>query len=54
MRERQLSTQDDIEESGKFRIFAVIGSLSDRPAISVRLGVYDRFFDIPTSWIFAV
>lgn len=48
------STQDDIEESGKFRIFAVIGSLPDRPAISVRLGVYDRFFSIPTSWIFAV
>ncbi|MBD2307778.1 Mov34/MPN/PAD-1 family protein [Chroococcidiopsis sp. FACHB-1243] len=50
----RFSTQDDIEESGKFRIFAVIGSLPDCPAISVRLGVYDRFFDIPNSWIFTL
>lgn len=48
------STQDDIEESGKFRIFAVIGSLPENPSIRVRLGVYDRFFSIPTTWIFAV
>jgi len=48
------STQDDIEESGKFRIFAVIGSLPEKPSFSVRLGVYDRFFDIPTSWIFTL
>ncbi|MBE9020874.1 hypothetical protein IQ272_33055 [Chroococcidiopsidales cyanobacterium LEGE 13417] len=48
------STQDDIEESGKFRIFAVIGSLPEKPSLSVRLGVYDRFFSLPTAWIFAV
>ncbi|URD53486.1 Mov34/MPN/PAD-1 family protein [Chroococcidiopsis sp. CCNUC1] len=47
------STQDDLEESGKFRIFAVIGSLPEKPSICVRLGVYDRFFNIPISWIFA-
>lgn len=46
------SPQDDREESGKFRIFAVMGQIFTRPTISVRLGIYDCFSPLSTARVF--
>ena len=35
----QFSPIDDLEESGKFRVFAVIGEIFSRPTINVRVGI---------------
>ncbi len=46
------SYQDNREESGKFRIFGIIGTVNTTPTIYTRLGVYNHFFDISPDWIF--
>lgn len=43
---------DDEEESGKFRLFAVLGEIFTRPTINVRVGIYNNFWQIPAGWIF--
>lgn len=48
----QFSLTDDLEESGKFRIFAVMGEIFTRPTINVRVGIYSHFWQIPANWVF--
>lgn len=48
----RFSPLDDLEESGKFRIFAVFGEIFNRPTINVRIGIYSHFWQIPARWIF--
>lgn len=45
------SPTDDRDETG-FRVFAVIGNLDRTPTISVRVGVYSHYFNIPASTVF--
>ena len=45
------SRADDLDESGKFRIFAIMVDIHDNPQIRFRCGIYDHFFPIPASWI---
>ena len=45
------SPTDDQDEVG-FRIYAVIGDVDKTPAMSVRVGVYSHYFNIPASTIF--
>lgn len=46
------SCQDNQEESGKFRIFGIIGTVNTTPTIYTRLGVYNHFFEIDPNFIF--
>ncbi len=48
----RFSATDNEEESGKFRIFAVLGEIFTSPAISVRLGIYNYFQLIPANKVF--
>lgn len=45
------SRADDLDESGKFRIFAIMVDIHDTPQIRFRCGIYDHFFPIPGSWV---
>lgn len=45
------SRTDDADETG-FRIYAVVGKVSTHPHITVRVGVYGHFWEIPASWVF--
>ena len=45
------SPTDDQDEVG-FRIYAVIGKVDKTPTMSVRVGVYSHYFNIPASTIF--
>ncbi len=45
------SPTDDQDETG-FRIYAVIGDVDKAPAMSVRVGVYSHYFNIPASTVF--
>ena len=45
------SQTDDEDEQG-FRIYAVLGSVSTRPVIRVRVGLYGYRQDIPANWVF--
>lgn len=47
------SPADDKDETG-FRIYAVIGNVDKTPTISVRVGVYSHYFNIPASTLFEV
>jgi hypothetical protein len=47
------SEQDDDEESGKFRIFGIIGNLfGDVRRLRIRVGVHDHFCEVPAAWLF--
>ena len=47
------SGTDDLDESGGFRIFAVLGRVSRHEAeIRVRVGIYGHFYDIQASEVF--
>lgn len=46
------SPTDDVEEAGKFRVFAVLGDIFTSPTLNVRLGIYSHFWQIPASSIF--
>lgn len=42
------SSQDDRDESGKFRLFGILVDIhSENPAIRFRVGIYDSFWEIP-------
>ena len=45
------SRVDDLDESGKFRIFAILVDIHDNPQIHFRCGIYDKFFQIPAAWV---
>ena len=45
------SPTDDQDERG-FRIYAVIGNVDRTPRMSVRVGVYSHYFNIPASTVF--
>lgn len=46
------SSQDDRDESGKFRLFGIFVDIhSKQPAIRLRVGVYDSFWEIPADEI---
>lgn len=46
------SSQDDRDESGKFRLFGILVDIhAAKPAIRLRVGVYDSFWEIPVDEI---
>ncbi len=45
------SRTDDADESG-FRIYAVMGTLFERPTLCTRLGLYGHFWEVPAAWVF--
>jgi len=45
------SSLDDQDEQG-FRVYAVLGCISTRPVMRVRVGLYGYRHDIPAKWIF--
>lgn len=49
---RDFSSQDDRDESGKFRLFGILVDIhSEEPAIRLRVGIYDSFWEIPVEII---
>ncbi|MBA3634366.1 MAG: hypothetical protein H0W58_16390 [Acidobacteria bacterium] len=45
---REFSNQDDCDESGKFRLFGILVDIhGEKPAIRLRVGIYDSFWEIP-------
>ena len=49
---REFSTQDDRDESGKFRLFGILVDIhSAKPMIRLRVGIYDSFWEIPVGLI---
>ncbi len=42
---------DNRDEQG-FRIYAVMGRITDKPELRTRVGVYGELFEIPSAWIF--
>ena len=49
---REFSASDDCDERGKFRLFGILVDIhSDNPAIRLRVGVYDSFWEIPAEAI---
>ena len=48
------STQDDCDESGKFRLFGILVDIhTTQPSIRLRVGVYDSFWEIPVDAVVA-
>lgn len=45
------SRADDRDELGKFRIFAILIDVHDRPKIRFRCGVYEHLVPIPAAWV---
>lgn len=46
------SSQDDLDESGKFRLFGILVDIyAAKPAIRLRVGIYDSFWEIPVEAI---
>lgn len=48
------SRADERDESGKFRIFAILIDVHDKPKIRFRCGVYDHLIPIPAAWVGAM
>ncbi len=49
---RYFSASDDRDESGKFRLFGILVDIhSDNPAIRLRVGIYDSFWEIPVEFL---
>lgn len=49
---RQFSSQDNRDESGKFRLFGILVDIHSRkPLIRLRVGLYDLFWEIPVETI---
>lgn len=45
---RNFSGQDNLDESGKFRLFGILIDIhSAKPLIRLRVGIYDSFWEIP-------
>ncbi|MGH9948623.1 MAG: Mov34/MPN/PAD-1 family protein [Pyrinomonadaceae bacterium] len=47
----QFSAADDRDERGKFRIFAILIDVHDKPKIRFRCGVYEHLVPIPAVWV---
>jgi len=45
----RFSSTDDTDETG-FRLYGVIGRLSEAPEIRLRVGVYGYHWEVPASW----
>jgi hypothetical protein len=45
------SGADDHDELGKFRIFAILIDVHDKPKIRFRCGVYEHLIPIPAVWV---
>jgi hypothetical protein len=45
------SRADDRDELGKFRIFAILIDVHDKPKIRFRCGAYDHLIPIPAAWV---
>lgn len=45
------SRADDRDELGKFRIFAILIDVHDKPKIRFRCGVFDHLIPIPALWV---
>ncbi len=45
------SRSDDRDEIGKFRIFAILIDVCEKPKIRFRCGVYDHLIPIPAVWV---
>lgn len=45
------SGADDRDELGKFRIFAILIDVHDKPKIRFRCGVYEHLVQIPSVWV---
>lgn len=45
------SRADDADELGKFRIFAILIDVREKPKIRFRCGVYDHLIPIPAAWV---
>lgn len=45
------SRADDRDELGKFRMFAILLDVHDKPKIRFRCGVYDHLIPIPAAWV---
>lgn len=46
------SPADDCDESGKFRVFAILTDIhTEKPKIRFRCGVYEYFVQVPALWI---
>lgn len=45
------SRADDADELGKFRIFAILIDVHDKPKIRFRCGVYDHLVPLPAAWV---
>lgn len=45
------SRADDRDELGKFRIFAILIDVHDKPKIRFRCGVYEHLVQIPAVWV---
>lgn len=45
------SRADDRDELGKFRIFAILIDIHDKPKIRFRCGVYEHLVPIPAAWV---
>lgn len=49
---QRFSSQDNRDESGKFRLFGILVDIhSEQPAIRLRIGVYDSFWEIPVEMV---
>lgn len=49
---RRFSSQDDRDESGKFRLFGILVDIhSEKPSIRLRVGIYDSFWEIPVEFV---
>ena len=52
---RNFSGQDNLDESGKFRLFGILVDIhSAKPLIRLRVGVYDSFWEIPVETVSAM
>lgn len=49
---REFSSQDTSDESGKFRLFGILVDIhKEVPAIRLRVGIYDTFWEIPVELV---
>lgn len=49
---QNFSSQDTLDESGKFRLFGILVNIhTAKPAIRLRVGVYDSFREIPVETV---
>lgn len=50
----RFSATDDLDEASGFRVFGVLGSIFERPELTLRVGVHGYFWPVPIAAIFEV